>query len=158
MSVDGFSIANFNLPKDITSAQAAATAEQVVFTGNEKVVGKIDKALNKKINNDEEKGNQNKFFEDAYEESKDENEDEEENDESGIDKDKRLSTKSAKRYKNLVINDPENVVIKINNKTDKIELYNKSTNKILESIKAQDFLDMINKLDYNSGIMVNLNI
>lgn len=158
MSVDGFSIANFNLPKDITSAQAAATAEQVVFTGNEKVVGKIDKALNKKINNDEEKGNQNKFFEDAYEESKDENEDEEENDESGIDKDKRLSTKSAKRYKNLVINDPENVVIKINSKTDKIELYNKSTNKILESIKAQDFLDMINKLDYNSGIMVNLNI
>ena len=158
MSVDGFSIANFNLPKDVTSAQAAATAEQVVFTGNEKVVGKIDRALNKKINNDEEKSNQNKYFEDAYEESKEDDNENEERDESGVNKDEKISSKNAKRYKNIVINDPENVVIKINSKTDKIELYNKSTNKILESIKAQDFLDMINKLDYNSGIMVNLNI
>lgn len=157
MSVDGFSIANFNLPKDVTSAQAAATAEQVVFTGNEKVVGKIDRALNKKINNDEEKSNQNKYFEDAYEESNEDDDENEERDESDVNKDEKISSKNAKRYKNIVI-DPENVVIKINSKTDKIELYNKSTNKILESIKAQDFLDMINKLDYNSGIMVNLNI
>lgn len=159
MSVDGFSMASFNLPKDVTSAQAAATAEQVVFSGNDKVVGKIDKALNKKINNDEEKSNQNKYFEDAYEDSKDEDEDEkDESSESGVNKDEKISLKNAKKYKKLVINDPENVTIKINNKSDRIELYNKSTNKIIESIKAQDFLEMINKLDYNSGIMVNLNI
>lgn len=159
MSVDGFSMASFNLPKDVTSAQAAATAEQVVFTGNEKVVGKIDRALNKKINNDEEKSNQNNYFEDAYEDSKDEDEDEkDESSESGVNKDEKISLKNAKKYKKLVINDPENVTIKINNKSDRIELYNKSTNKIIESIKAQDFLEMINKLDYNSGIMVNLNI
>ena len=159
MSVDGFSMANFNLPKDVTSAQAAATAEQVVFTGNEKVVGKIDRALNKKINNDEEKSNQNKYFEDAYEDSKKEDEEEKnESSESEVNKDEKISLKNAKKYKKLVINDPENVTIKINNKSDRIELYNKSTNKIIESIKAQDFLEMINKLDYNSGIMVNLNI
>ena len=64
MSVDGFSMSSLGMPKDITSAQAAATAEQVVQMGNEKVVGKIDRALNKKINNDEEKErNKNQYFE-----------------------------------------------------------------------------------------------
>ena len=53
MSVDGFSMASLGMPKDITSAQAAITTEQGVNTGNEKVVGKIDRALNKRINNKE---------------------------------------------------------------------------------------------------------
>lgn len=157
MSIDGFSLSNFNMPKDVTSAQAALTAEQTALIANEKVVGKIDKALNKRINNDEKEENQNnKFFEDAYE--SDEEKDEEEKDESGVDKDEKISLKNVRNYERFTIKDPENVEIKINTKNNKIELYNKLTNKMLESIKAEDFLDMINNLDYNSGILVNLKI
>lgn len=156
MSVDGFSMSSLGMPKDITSAQAAATAEQVVQMGNEKVVGKIDRALNKKINNDEEKErNKNQYFEDGYESSEDENQ---EDDESGVNKDEKLSLKNAKKYQNISIKDPENVIIRINDKNDKIELYNKATKKIIESIKADDFLDMMNNLDYNSGILANFKI
>ena len=60
MGVDGFSMASVGMPKDITSAQAAATTEQQVFGAEEKVVNKIDRALNKRINNDEEKEHKNK--------------------------------------------------------------------------------------------------
>ena len=67
MSVDGFSMSSLGLPKDITSAQAAVTSEQSINSGNEKIVGKIDRALNKKINNDEKEENQrNKYFNDGF--------------------------------------------------------------------------------------------
>ena len=78
MSVDGFSIASLGLPKEITSAQVAANAEYVAQMGNEKVVGKIDRALNKKINNDEEKEHKNQYFEDGFKQSDDEEEEKEE--------------------------------------------------------------------------------
>lgn len=157
MSLDGFAISNFNLPKDVTSAQASATAEQIVLNSNDKVVGKIDRALNKKINNEEKEEQKNKYFEDGYEE--DEDDDENENDESSdLDKDEKIPLNKIKNYKNLIIKNPENFVLRINDKKDRIELYNKMTNKVLESINTQDFLDMMNNLDYNSGIMVNLKI
>ena len=156
MGVDGFSMASLGLPKDITSAQAAISTEQGVNTGNEKVVGKIDRALNKKINNDEkEENSKNKFFNDGYKENE---EDKEEEEDSVINKDEKITSKKAKTLKSPMIKDPENVIIKVNNKTDKIELYNKVTKRIIESINANDFLEMINRLDYNAGILVNKSI
>ena len=157
MGVDGFSMASLGMPKDITSAQAAVTTEQGVLSGNEKIVGKIDRALNKRINNDEKEWNQkNKDFNDGFNE---EDDDEDENDEnSSVDKDEKISLKTAKQLKTTVIKDPENIVIKVNNATEKIELYNKVTKKIVESITANDFLEMINRLDYNAGVLVNKSI
>ncbi|MBR1942534.1 hypothetical protein IJ843_02220 [bacterium] len=157
MGVDGFSMASLGMPKDITSAQAAVTTEQGVLSGNEKIVGKIDRALNKRINNDEKEENQkNKYFNDGFNE---EDDDEDENDEnSSVDKDEKISLKTAKQLKTTVIKDPENIVIKVNNATEKIELYNKVTKKIVESITANDFLEMINRLDYNAGVLVNKSI
>ena len=158
MSVDGFSMSSLGLPKDITSAQAAVTSEQSINSGNEKIVGKIDRALNKKINNDEKEENQrNKYFNDGFKEENEEDEEENNNEETSIDKDEKITGQKARNYK-TTIKDPENVVIKINKKTDKIELYNSVTKKIIESINANDFIEMINKLDYNSGILVNKSI
>ncbi len=161
MSVDGFSMSSLGLPKDITSAQAAITTENGVLTGNEKIVDKIDRALNKKINNDEkEEGKKNQYFSDGYAEDDEENEDDEEQkqEENSVNKDEKISYKNAKKYKSLIINDPENIVIKVNNNSDKIEMYNKVTKKTIETINANDFLEMINKLDYNSGVILNKSI
>ena len=159
MSVDGFSLSSIGLGNDITSAQAAITTEQGVQGGNEKIVGKIDRALNKRINNDEkEEGNKNQYFNDGFQEDDEDKEDEEKNEESSLNKDEKISAKAAKKYKALIIRDPENVIVKVNNNTDKIELYNKVTKKTLEAINANDFLEMINKLDYNSGVLVNKSI
>ncbi len=155
MSVDGFSMASIGMPKDITSAQAALSTEHGINIGNEKVVGKIDRALNKKINNEEkeEKNRRNQDFKDGY----DENEEDEEKKDI-VDKDEKITGKKAKELKITAIKDPQNVVLYFNNKTEKVELYNKVTKKILESINVNDFVEMINKLDYNSGILVNKTI
>ena len=163
MSVDGFSMSALGLPKDITSAQAAASVEQGVLSSGEKTVEKIDRAVNKRINNDEkEEKNKNNFFQDGYaeEDADEENEekDEEKDEEGSLNKDAKISSKNAQKYKSLLIKDPENVIIKVNKYTDRIELYNKIKKKTLESINAEDFLEMINKLDYNSGILVNKSI
>ena len=70
----------------------------------------------------------------------------------------KITQKNAKKYKALLIKDPENVLIKFNKYTDRIELYNKVTKKTIETISSNDFLEMINKLDYNSGVLVNKSI
>jgi len=157
MGVDGFSMASLGMPKDITSAQAAVTTEQGVLSGNEKIVGKIDRALNKRINNDEKEENpKNKYFNDGFNEEDDEEDENDEN--SSVNKDEKISLKNAKNLKTAIIKDTENIVIKVNNVTERIELYNKVTKKIVESITANDFLEMINRLDYNAGVLVNKSI
>lgn len=164
MSVDGFSMSSLGLPKDITSAQAAVTAQNGVFSSSDKSIGKIDRILNKRINNDEEKEHQkNNFFNDGYseEDEEDENKDEESKEESGnssVDIDKKLSARDAARYKAEQLQNPEQISVKFNPAEEKIILYNNVTKKTLESINPDDFLEMINKLDYNSGVLVNKSI
>ena len=84
MSVDGFSMSSLGLPKDITSAQMTASTEQAVLNAGEKVVGKIDRALNKKIdNNTDEEKEKNQFFEDGFQkDNDDDNEDENQEEEA----------------------------------------------------------------------------
>lgn len=167
MSVDGFSMSSLGLPKDITSAQMTASTEQAVLNAGEKVVGKIDRALNKKIdNNTDEEKEKNQFFEDGFQEDDDEEDNEEQQEESkgsSIDPNETFDDgisrkKRNKRYKAPVIKDPENITIRFNNNLNNIELYNIVTNKTVETIDAEDFVNMVNKLDYNSGILVNKNI
>ena len=161
MSVDGFSIASLGLPKEITSAQVAANAEHVAQMGNEKVVGKIDRALNKKINNDEEKEHKNQYFEDGFKQSDDEEEEKEEDKKRESEENTTgdfIEPNNSVGYRPPVIKDPENIVIRYNNKTEKVELFDKVTKKTVESIKTDEFVEMINKLDYNSGVLVNRKI
>lgn len=168
MSVDGFSMSSLGLPKDITSAQMTASTEQAVLNASEKVVGKIDRALNKKIdNNTDEEKEKNQFFEDGFQkDDDDDNEDENQEEEAkgfSVNQDEIFNDgiarkKRFKRYKAPVIKDPENITIRINNNLNNIELYNIVTNKTVEIIDAEDFVNMVNKLDYNSGILVNKNI
>lgn len=169
MSVDGFSMSSLGLPKDITSAQMTASTEQAVLNAGERVVGKIDRALNKKIDNntDEEKENK-QFFEDGFQEDDEDDEDKdnedqnENNPKSAINEDEvfndGIARKKRRRYKTPIISDPENITVRFNNGLNNIELYNIVTNKTVESIDTEDFVSMVNKLDYNSGILLNKNI
>ena len=165
MSVDGFSMSSLGLPKDITSAQMAASTEQAVLNAGEKVVGKIDKVLNKRIdNNTDEEKEKNQFFEDGFQ--KDEEDEDEENEvnaqpQSFLNTDEEFKDgieKKKRKYKAPVIKDPENITIRFNNDLNNIELYNIVTNKTVESIQTEEFVSMDNKLDYNSGILLNKNI
>ena len=163
MGVDGFSMASIGMPKDITSAQAAATTEQQVVNADEKVVNRIDRALNKRINNDEEKEHKNQYFDDGFQEDDEEDEDENENSEESENSEELPAetdenNQNVKKYKPYEIKDPENVIVRYNNVNDKVELYNKATKKAVETIRPKDFVEMITKLDYNSGILVNKKI
>lgn len=160
MSVDGFSMSSLGLPKDITSAQMAASTEQAVLNAGEKVVGKIDKVLNKRIdNNTDEEKEKNQFFEDGFQ--KDEEDEENAQHQSFLNTDEEFKDgieKKKRKYKAPVIKDPENITIRFNNDLNNIELYNIVTNKTVESIQTEEFVSMVNKLDYNSGILLNKNI
>ena len=168
MSVDGFSMSSLGLPKDITSAQMAASTEQAVLNAGEKVVGKIDKVLNKRIdNNTDDEKEKNQFFEDGFQkDEEDEDEENEENEENAqhqsfLNTDEEFKDgieKKKRKYKAPVIKDPENITIRFNNDLNNIELYNIVTNKTVESIQTEEFVSMVNKLDYNSGILLNKNI
>lgn len=158
MGVDGFSMSSLGLPKDITSAQVTASlSENVALANVDKNVEKINQAINKKITNDEEKSNKGNFFNDGFEEKKDDKDDENKDEENANDENNEKSSSKSK-YKAPVINDPENVIIRFNGNSQKIELYNMVSKKTIESIKANDFVGMINKLDNNSGILVNKQI
>ncbi|MBQ3311340.1 hypothetical protein IJG72_04610 [bacterium] len=154
MALDGFSMANLGMPKDITSAQALASTEQQMAENGGKIVNKIDRALNKKINNEEEKQHKRQYFEDGFKEKKDDEEDDEENSEKESLEEENLE---QKKENNSKLNSKD-LVVRYNNINDKIELYNKNTKKTEETIKPKDFVEMITKLDYNSGILLDKSI
>ncbi|MGN1153399.1 MAG: hypothetical protein ACI4S3_05165 [Candidatus Gastranaerophilaceae bacterium] len=156
MGVDGFSMASLGMPKEITSAQAAAAVEQNVLV-NDKVVEKINPSKNKKISNEEkekEEKKKKKFFEDGYTE-----EDEEKDiiEDLASDVDDNLQ-KNPTIYNLPAIENPENISIRFNSKSETVELYNKISQHTVDSMEADEFVDLVSNLDYNSGILVNKHI
>jgi uncharacterized FlaG/YvyC family protein len=155
MGLDGFSLASIGLPKDVTSAQASASAEQLAQKGLESKVNNINKTGDVTISDEEKeknKGNKNlkdEFFQDGFED----NEETEENNEN------KKEEKASKRSKRKpLLKDAENLTVRFNEASETVELYNKVTNRTIETIKAEDLVDLVSKLDYSSGILVNKQI
>ena len=151
MSLDGFSLSSLGLPKDITSAQAAATAEHVAKKGMESKVENIENVMNKRISDDDKKDSKDNFFNDGFEE-----EEEEENEDS--ENASEQESENKKRKRSYLEREAENLKIRFNEKKEMIELFNINNDKTVESIKAEDLIMMVSKLDISSGILVNKEI
>lgn len=159
MGLDGFSISDLRIHKEVTSAQMSNDAERFASEGSDvqiKDVGSMakDSEIKRKEDSDEEEKDNRKEkkgedFEDFFEESTEDTV----KPTQFIDVEKEEDFVDPLEGKN--IND---YAVRINPKTEIIELYNKNDKKVLETITAEELMNLIVKLNSASGILVNKKI
>jgi len=144
MGLDGFSMGNLGLNTDLTSAQMANQAEQLAKKGSEFKIKNVSELSNENGVKEKEERKQNKNqFNDGFKERKNDNNNEEQ----------RLLNEKSFENKN-----PKEFSVRINSETELIELFNNKDEKVLETISAQDLMELVSKMDNASGILVNRNI
>lgn len=150
MGLDGFSMANLGLHKDVTSAEMANQVEQLANKGLEFKIKDIDNLVEKKgIERKEEgSGGNNQTFDDGLFQKKEEDEYE----------DELSSAEMQLIEQELEQKDPREFSVRINPKTEMVELYNNRSKKIIETINAEDLMGLVSKLDDATGVLVNKKI
>ena len=143
MGIDGLSMGNLGLHKEITSAQMANQAELLANEGLEFKVKDVngiakEKGVERKKDGSSDGGG---FFEENLNEEDDENNSKEKFDE-----------------KTFLTDDIKEFSVRINPKTEMVELFNTKEKKIIETISATDLMQLISRLDSASGIIVNRRI
>ena len=146
MGMDGLSIANTGAIKEQTSAEYAAKTEQAVINDPTNSAKQVQgTSSNQRVREKEEeenegqsnKNNLNDTFEDGLVE-----EPEQQEEDSGI-----------------AIEDIENpnkdFYVKLNVKDDIIELYDSSSDRLIETISGGELGQLVQKLNMASGIFVN---
>lgn len=143
MGLDGLSMANLGLHKEVTSAQMANQAEQLANKGNGfKIKDVVEVGKEKGIEVQKDGSNKNDFFfEQNLKEDEEENQSKEKFDEKIFEK-----------------KDPKEFSVRVNPQTEMIELFNTKERKIVETISATELMQLISRLDSASGIIVNRKI
>lgn len=142
MGLDGFSMGNIGLPQKRTSAQMASESEKIALKGANRDIKDVEelesKRKSKRKSFDEENEEPVYYFE------KDENEDEDDDYDDG---EMPTFSKSPKSY-----------TVRLNNKTQLIELVDLDSGTIIETITPTDLVKLVSKLSSTSGILVNRKI
>ena len=147
MGMDGLSMANTGALKESTSADYATRSEQAMqadrtndakqvqtLSTNPRIKEKEDEEEGKKQKREQEK--QEEEFEDGYVES----ENEFEREEFDIEE---------------LENPNKDFYVKLNAKDDIIELYDSSTDRLVETISGNELRELVTKLNMASGIFIN---
>lgn len=137
MGLDGFSIANVGLPRKLTSAQLANNAESLALKGSEWSIKNVDGLAKKQAAVREEEQLENEGG--TYYLSQQDNEEEKEDDSQQNEPQKKF-------------------LVKLNPKTNLIELYDLENDIILETITPSDLINLVTNLKSPSGIFVNKKI
>ena len=146
MGMDGFSIANTGI-REQTSAERTAKTEQVInndpTNSSQQVQGLSNNERIREREEGEESGGRNRRnpaneeFEDGLIETPDEEE---------ISQDYSVED---------IENPNKEFYVKLNVKDDIIELYDSSTDRLVESISGEELSQLVQKLNMASGIFVN---
>lgn len=148
MGIDGFSMGNLGLQADLTSAQMATQSEHIARRESEIKIKTIDKSKEdggvKRKKEDSEEKNQ---FNDGFKDKKKDEESEEQ----------EIFPKSHLTAKDLEEN-PKEFSVRLNQETEKIELFNTKTKRVLETINPDELMFLISKLDSASGVLINRKI
>lgn len=152
MGLDGFSMSNLGLPRELTSAQLANQAEQLANRREPKIKDIGELAEENGVKRKEDEGNEggaqgqlaNSFFAEGDEED--------ENDQN------------FKKYSSILLEesfegkDPKDYSVRINPRSGFVELYSKKERRVIETISADDLMEVISKLNSASGVFVNKKI
>ena len=148
MGMDGFSIANTGIIQEQTSAEYANKVEQSIASDPKNSPQQVHELNNNQLvksKEDSEEGGkqqQNQAF-NAQEEFQDGLVEEEEKPE--------LQDFDIEDFENT----DKNFYVKLNVKDDIIELYDSSTDRIIETISGSELGELVKKLNMASGIFVN---
>ena len=152
MGMDGLSIANTGAVKEATSAEYANKTEQAIQSDaindsrqvqslgiNQRVRPKDDneESSGKQQQEQQEQKDNNVFQDGLIEEPQDASEADNETDIEDIE------------------NPNKDFYVKLNVKDDIIELYDSTTNKLIETISGNELGELVQKLNMASGIFVN---
>ena len=155
MGMDGLSMANTGDVKESTSADYTNRTEQVVQsdpTNNSRQVQNLatnravkekdeeEESEKRKNSGKEDENKEEEVFEDGLVEEKNESEDEEDEEEFDIEE---LDNPNKEFY------------VKLNAKDDIIELYDSSSERLVETISGNELQALVKKLNMASGIFVN---
>ena len=149
MGMDGLSIANTGIVKESTSAELANKTEQAVRSdalNDSQQVQNLGVNQRVRRKNDEDEKSNKKQQNPAQEEFQDglvENKLEE-----ALDEDEDLDVEDIE-------NPNKDFYVKLNVKDDIIELYDSSTNRLIETISGNELGELVQKLNMASGIFVN---
>ena len=147
MGMDGLSMANTGILKESTSAELSSRTEQAIHTDKTNDSKQVQTlSTNRKVTekNDENEGNKqqrsnnnsnNEEFEDGLIENEPENT--EEFDIEELD------------------NPYKEFYVKLNAKDDIIELYDSSSQRLIETISGNELQGLVSKLNMASGIFIN---
>ena len=147
MGMDGLSMANTGALKESTSADLTSRTEQIVQadpTNNSKQVQTT--STNRAIREKEEEEDSSKKQQQQKKEEQDI-------------QDEFVESKSYEEVEDFHIEDLENpnkdFYVKLNIKNDIIELYDSSTDRLIETISGNELQELVLKLNMASGIFVN---
>lgn len=147
LGLDGFSMGNLGLNTDMTSAQMANQAEHLANKEFEVKIKDVEQLAEEQLIKRKEEDSEEKHArEDAK--KKEQNQEQEPEDEN-------LSLLNEKDFESK---DPREFSVRINPRTEMIELFNNKEERILETISATDLMHLISKLDSASGILINRKI
>jgi len=142
MGLDGFSLGNLGLATDLTSAQMSNQAEHLARKGSEFIIKDVSKAV---------------------ESTEVKIKDEEETPQEGFKQKDRKKKDNQDKGLGLSIEDfesqnPKEFSVRINSETEMVELYSNKNNRIIETMSADDLMELLAKLNGASGILVNRKI
>ena len=149
MGMDGLSMANTGILKESTSADLTNRTEQVIQsdpTNDSKQVQTM--STNRRIREkDEEEESSKKGFQQQKEE---------EFEDGLVEDNENLDEDDVEEFHIEDLENPnKDFYVKLNSKNDIIELYDSSTDRLIETISGKELQELVNKLNMASGIFVN---
>ena len=148
MGMDGLSIANTGAVKESTSAELTNKTEQAIHAdttnANRQVQGLSVNQRVRPKDDDEESGG-----------AKNRQQKEEQTFEDGLVQDDIDNSEQEEVDIEDLENPNKDFYVKLNVKDDIIELYDSSTNRLIESISGNELGELIQKLNMASGIFIN---
>ena len=151
MGMDGLSMSNTGALKESTSADFTNRAEQAIHTdptNDSKQVQTMSTNRRVKEKDEEEESSKKKRGEDQEEDDEEEFQDGIAESESDEEFEEEFSVEDLE-------NPNKDFYVKLNAKDDIIELYDSSSDKLIETISGTELGELVKKLNMASGIFVN---
>ena len=152
MAIDGISLSNLGRPKESTTADLIEKTEQDAQKG-EGIIKELDNISKRgAISSRKKRGSskQDGQFEDGLPQN-----DTEDNEENPTNNEQNESLSNPEKIINIEDADYRSFYVKINSENDMVELYDKDSNKLIETIPAQDLMVLMQKMNTSTGIFVN---
>lgn len=147
MGMDGLSIANTGAVKESTSAEYANKTEQAIHSEEANSSKQVQSlSINQRVRAKDDEDESNKRSSDDSKED---------TFEDGLVSEDQVDDEQDEIDIEDIENPNKDFYVKLNAKDDIIELYDSTTNRLIESISGNELGELVQKLNMASGIFVN---